>query len=194
MTTDMCHCIQKHSIQMETKAKTTIVKLCSHSTLKDLKYSNLISGYQVMAVKKTFFCSCLSLVSPSDVTHRHCCPPFSGGDRIYHDIVQLYVQLELRGWDESAPNSHHCHPGNQRVRDTLTLSDCPFSSSSSSGGLFLTRCVSLSPTSGQVLGRRCFEARICACPGRDRKADEDSIRKQHVTDATKSSDGTKHRK
>uniref|UniRef100_A0A3P8TZI0 Cellular tumor antigen p53 n=1 Tax=Amphiprion percula TaxID=161767 RepID=A0A3P8TZI0_AMPPE len=51
-------------------------------------------------------------------------------------------------------------------------------------------CVSSSP-SGQVLGRRCFEARICACPGRDRKADEDSIRKQHVTDATKSSDGTK---
>lgn len=55
MTTDMCHCIQKHSIQMETKAKTTIdkVKLCSPSTLKDLKYSNLISGYQVMAVRVT---------------------------------------------------------------------------------------------------------------------------------------------
>ncbi|KAG7261388.1 hypothetical protein CRUP_014806 [Coryphaenoides rupestris] len=44
---------------------------------------------------------------------------------------------------------------------------------------------------GQVLGRRCFEARICACPGRDRKADEDSIRKQQVTDVTKTSDGTK---
>lgn len=56
MTTDMCHCIQKHSIQMETKAKTTIdkVKLCSPSTLKDLKYSNLISGYQVMAVRVTW--------------------------------------------------------------------------------------------------------------------------------------------
>ncbi|XP_060886505.1 tumor protein 63 isoform X3 [Labrus mixtus] len=51
--------------------------------------------------------------------------------------------------------------------------------------------VTLETRDGQVLGRRCFEARICACPGRDRKADEDSIRKQHVTDATKSNDGTK---
>ncbi|XP_030228068.1 tumor protein 63 isoform X2 [Gadus morhua] len=48
--------------------------------------------------------------------------------------------------------------------------------------------VTLETRDGQVLGRRCFEARICACPGRDRKADEDSIRKQQVTDVTKSSD------
>lgn len=54
--------------------------------------------------------------------------------------------------------------------------------------------VTLETRDGQVLGRRCFEARICACPGRDRKADEDSIRKQHVTDGTKSSEGTKRRK
>ncbi|XP_028977433.1 tumor protein 63 isoform X2 [Esox lucius] len=48
--------------------------------------------------------------------------------------------------------------------------------------------VTLETRDGQVLGRRCFEARICACPGRDRKADEDSIRKQHVTDGTKTSE------
>lgn len=34
--------------------------------------------------------------------------------------------------------------------------------------------------SGQVLGRRSFEARICACPGRDRKADEDHFREQQA--------------
>ncbi|XP_026863526.1 tumor protein 63 isoform X7 [Electrophorus electricus] len=51
--------------------------------------------------------------------------------------------------------------------------------------------VTLETRDGQVLGRRCFEARICACPGRDRKADEDSIRKQHVSDGTKNSEGTK---
>ncbi|KAI1882874.1 hypothetical protein AGOR_G00239400 [Albula goreensis] len=49
--------------------------------------------------------------------------------------------------------------------------------------------VTLETRDGQVLGRRCFEARICACPGRDRKADEDSIRKQHVTDGSKTNDG-----
>ncbi|XP_039621825.1 tumor protein 63 isoform X2 [Polypterus senegalus] len=48
--------------------------------------------------------------------------------------------------------------------------------------------VTLETRDGQVLGRRCFEARICACPGRDRKADEDSIRKQQVPDGTKNGD------
>ncbi|XP_062901312.1 tumor protein 63 isoform X3 [Mobula hypostoma] len=51
--------------------------------------------------------------------------------------------------------------------------------------------VTLENRDGQVLGRRCFEARICACPGRDRKADEDSIRKQQVTDGVKGVDTTK---
>lgn len=31
-----------------------------------------------------------------------------------------------------------------------------------------------------MLGRRSFEGRICACPGRDRKADEDHFREQQA--------------
>uniref|UniRef100_UPI00358E30F7 tumor protein 63-like isoform X2 n=1 Tax=Myxine glutinosa TaxID=7769 RepID=UPI00358E30F7 len=38
--------------------------------------------------------------------------------------------------------------------------------------------ITLETRDGQVLGRRCFEARICACPGRDRKADEDNFHRQ----------------
>lgn len=53
-------------------------------------------------------------------------------------------------------------------------------------GLTVTLCP---PDSGQVLGRRSFEGRICACPGRDRKADEDHYREQQALNESTTKNG-----
>ncbi|MEE6483767.1 hypothetical protein FKM82_013648 [Ascaphus truei] len=49
--------------------------------------------------------------------------------------------------------------------------------------------ITLETRDGQVLGRRSFEGRICACPGRDRKADEDHFREQQALNETAAKNG-----
>uniref|UniRef100_A0ACB8EEL5 Tumor protein p73 n=1 Tax=Sphaerodactylus townsendi TaxID=933632 RepID=A0ACB8EEL5_9SAUR len=49
--------------------------------------------------------------------------------------------------------------------------------------------ITLETRDGQVLGRRSFEGRICACPGRDRKADEDHFREQQALNENAAKNG-----
>ncbi|KAG9481964.1 hypothetical protein GDO78_010933 [Eleutherodactylus coqui] len=54
--------------------------------------------------------------------------------------------------------------------------------------------ITLENRDGQVLGRRSFEGRICACPGRDRKADEDHFREQAALNETAAKNGNANKR
>ncbi|XP_073512605.1 tumor protein p73 isoform X2 [Phyllobates terribilis] len=54
--------------------------------------------------------------------------------------------------------------------------------------------ITLETRDGQVLGRRSFEGRICACPGRDRKADEDHFREQAALNETAAKNGNANKR